>query len=163
MTPESREAAFAEIMEKCYVGVSIIDHVVIDDVNIFQASMRAMAEAVKRLAVAPDCVLVDGNRTPKGLPYQQFPIVDGDALSFTIACASVIAKVTRDRIMEEYHETYPDYGFKRHKGYCTREHVDALKTKGPCEIHRRSFEPVKSLALGKKIDLSSIDVVEDVY
>lgn len=144
MTPRRRAEAFDEILEKCVVGIGVVDHEVIDTINIFQATLKAMEAAVMKLGVEPDCVLVDGPKTPH-LPFHQVPIVDGDALSFSIACASVAAKVTRDRMMEYYDAQYPEYGFKRHKGYGTQEHVDALKKHGPCAIHRRSFEPVRTL------------------
>jgi len=144
MTPRSRETAFEEILGKCLVGIAVVEHDVIDRINILQASLKAMEEAVVKLGVIPDGVLIDGNKTPR-LPFRQFPIVDGDAKSFTIACASVVAKVTRDRMMDYYDEIYPNYGFKKHKGYGTTEHIRALKVHGPCRIHRKTFEPVKSL------------------
>jgi ribonuclease HII len=152
MTPETRELAYREILQKAAVGVSVVGHEVIDELNILWASMRAMAEAVGRLGEAPGCVLVDGNREPE-VPFPRFAIVAGDATSFSIACASVVAKVTRDRLMLELDGRYPGYGFARHKGYGTREHLEALKAKGPCEIHRRSFEPVKSILAGVEIDM----------
>ena len=142
MTPKAREKAFDEILSKCVVGVGIVEVQVIDEINILQATYRAMEEAVEGLGTAPDCVLIDGNRTPK-IPYRQIPVVDGDAQSFSIACASIIAKVTRDRMMDVYHELYPKYGFRNHKGYGTPEHERALKEHGPCRIHRKSFAPVK--------------------
>ncbi len=143
LTAKKREAAFDEIMGKCIVGIGVVETREIDRINILQASLKAMEIAVGKLGVLPDCLLVDGNKTPK-LPIRQFAIVDGDALSFSIACASIVAKVTRDRMMDYYDDVYPEYGFKKHKGYGTRQHVEALKTKGPCEIHRKSFEPVRS-------------------
>ena len=144
MSEAARERAYDEILEKCEVGIGIVEPDVIDEINILEATMRAMQEAVGKLKDAPGCLLIDGNRSPK-LPFRQFAIVDGDAKSFSIACASIVAKVTRDRMMDYYDEIYPEYGFAKHKGYGTQEHVDALKTKGPCKIHRTSFEPVKSL------------------
>ena len=144
MTPGSRERAYQEIFGKCSVGIGIVESGRIDEMNILEATLQAMTEAVSKLNVAPDCILVDGTKTPK-LPFRQFPIVDGDAKSFSIACASVVAKVTRDRMMDYYDEIYPEYGFKKHKGYGTREHVAALERHGPCKIHRRTFEPVRSL------------------
>ncbi len=144
MTGPAREAAYAEIFSKSEVGVGIVDHETIDRINIYQATFLAMREAILRLPVPPDCVLVDGPRTPE-LELKRFAIVDGDALSFSIACASIIAKVTRDRLMRQYDELYPVYGFKKHKGYGTKEHLEALRRHGPCEIHRKSFRPVKLL------------------
>ncbi len=139
----ARAAAYEEILEKCIVGVGVVDHDVIDEVNIHQAALRAMETAVMKLRQAPDCVLIDGPKTPR-LPFRQFPIVKGDSLSFSIACASIVAKVTRDRIMDYYDAFYPRYGFKSHKGYGTEAHLAALGKYGPCEIHRQSFEPVRA-------------------
>ena len=144
MTALSRERAYDEILEKCVVGVGIVEPEEIDRVNILQATFRAMQQALEGLGVPPACVLVDGNHVTKA-PHRQFPVVDGDAKSFSIACASVVAKVTRDRIMEYYDELYPRYGFARHKGYGTVAHTVALKQYGPCRIHRKSFEPIKNL------------------
>ena len=143
LSAAARAAAFEEILAKCVVGIAVVDPDVIDEVNIHEASLRAMGEAVMKLRETPDCVLVDGAKTPR-LPFMQFPIVDGDALSFSIACASIVAKVTWDRIMDYYDALYPRYGFKSHKGYGTEEHLEALRKHGPCEIHRKSFEPVKA-------------------
>jgi len=144
MSEKAREWAYAEILEKSLVAVGVVEHHVIDDINVHQASLRAMEEAVMKLKKEPDCILVDGPKLPK-LPFRQFPIINGDALSFSIACASIIAKVTRDRMMEYYDGLYPGYGFRKHKGYGTREHLEALRKKGPCRIHRKSFGPVKAL------------------
>jgi ribonuclease HII len=100
--------------------------------------MRAMADAVSRLAPSPDHILVDGPKYDGGsVPYT--PLIGGDAKCYSIAAASIIAKVTRDRIMMEYDDRYPGYGFAKHKGYGTAEHLAAIRTLGPCEIHRRSF------------------------
>ncbi len=144
MTPGSRARAYEEILEKCVVGVGIVDQTVIDEINIFEATLRAMQEAVMKLSETPGCLLIDGPKAPK-LPFTQFPMVNGDGLSFSIACASVVAKVTRDRMMDYYDTLYPEYGFKKHKGYGTPEHLEALKKHGPCEIHRKTFEPVKRM------------------
>jgi ribonuclease HII len=121
------------------VGVGIASHLVIDEINILQATMRAMADAVAKLHPAPEYLLVDGNLYyNKGVPYQT--IVEGDAQSCSIAAASIVAKVTRDRIMCELDERYPEYGFKQHKGYCTPQHLAAITQFGRCEIHRKSFK-----------------------
>ena len=143
MSAKARNIAYDEILTKCVVGIAIVDHDAIDRINIFQATLKAMEEAVMKLKQVPDGVLIDGPKGPR-LPFKQFPIVDGDAKSFSIACASVVAKVTRDRMMEHYDTLYPQYGFAKHKGYGTAEHIEALKKYGPCEIHRKAFEPVRS-------------------
>ncbi len=142
MTPAAREAAYEEILAKCDVGFAAVDHEVIDRVNILQASLMAMGKAVRKLTKAPDCLLIDGPRIPHA-DMKSFPIIGGDALSFSIACASIVAKVTRDRLMEDFDKIYPQYGFKKHKGYGTAEHLEALEKHGPCPIHRRSFGPVR--------------------
>ena len=139
-----RENACDEILSRCQVGIGVVEPDRIDNINVLEAALEAMREAVTKLGSLPDCLLVDGNKTPK-IPVRQFPIVDGDSKSFSIACASIVAKVMRDRMMDYYDEIYPQYGFKKHKGYGTAEHVKALKKHGPCRIHRKSFEPVKSL------------------
>lgn len=144
MTARARETCFEEILEKGIVGIGVVEEDEIDKLNIFQATMKAMEEAVLKLKETPQLVLVDGPKVPN-LSLKQLAIVNGDALSFSIACASVVAKVTRDRMMEYYDEIYPEYGFGVHKGYGTVKHIAALKRYGPCRIHRKSFEPVRSL------------------
>jgi ribonuclease HII len=120
------------------VGVGVVDHEEIDRINILQATFRAMHEAVAALPVRPEHLLVDGNRFAEcGVPFTT--VVDGDALSFSIAAASIVAKVTRDRMMTAFDREYPQYGFARHKGYATPEHRRAIRDHGLCPIHRRSF------------------------
>ena len=143
MSEKARDEAYDEILAKCQVSIGIVESDEIDAINILEATMKAMREAVVGLPETPGCLLIDGNRSPR-LPFRQFEIVDGDAKSFSIACASVVAKVTRDRMMDYYDEIYPQYGFRKHKGYGTAQHADALKKHGACRIHRRSFEPVRS-------------------
>jgi ribonuclease HII len=123
-------------------GVSTIDVAVIDAINILQASLRAMSEALLQLAPIPDHALVDGPHI-FSVRCPQTPIIDGDAKSFSIAAASVIAKVTRDRLMAEMDKLYPQYGFKDHKGYSTPQHLAAIGKHGACPIHRRSFSPFR--------------------
>ena len=147
MSGLARNKACDEILAKCEVGIGVVEHDEIDAINILQASLKAMREAVSKLPEMPGCLLIDGNRSP-ALPLRQFEVVDGDSKSFAIACASIVAKVIRDRMMEHYDEIYPQYGFKRHKGYGTGEHLAALKKYGACKIHRRSFDPVKQLDYG---------------
>ena len=135
---EQREELFERLKEGAVVGVGWASVQEIDRLNILWASMLAMQRAVAALPIAPQYCLVDGNRAPE-LPCPCETIIEGDGRSFSIAAASVVAKVTRDRIMAEYDAVYPDYVFRRHKGYCTPEHRRVLKKIGPCPIHRRSF------------------------
>jgi ribonuclease HII len=142
LPPERRETLFARINQKALaVGVGVASPGEIDQLNIFWATMAASERALRALATMPDHVLVDGRRIPE-LKLPQTRIVGGDRKSFCIAAASIIAKVTRDRMMVEYDAHYPEYGFARHKGYCTADHFAALERLGPTEIHRRSFAPV---------------------
>lgn len=125
------------------IGMKVIDADVIDNINILQASLKAMRDAVLELTTSPDFILVDGvHRVPIITP--QKTIVKGDSLSISIAAASIIAKVTRDRIMEIYHRQFPQYNFRQNKGYGTREHINAIRQFGVCKIHRKSFH-VKNL------------------
>jgi ribonuclease HII len=141
LSARKREELFIMISQQAMsVGVGIIDHKVIDRINILQATHVAMRRALENLAVKPDYVLVDGNSFKHDtLRFQN--IISGDAKSFTIAAASIIAKVTRDRLMCELDAYFPQYGFAKHKGYGTRQHIEAIRTYGICEIHRRSFHP----------------------
>jgi ribonuclease HII len=125
------------------VAIGIASAREIDQVNILQATHRAMQRALGTLERQPQHVLVDGLPVPS-LTFPQTAIVGGDAQSLSIAAASVIAKVTRDRLMEGWHQRFPHYGFDRHRGYPTKEHLQRLRTYGPCPIHRRSFAPVGS-------------------
>ena len=121
------------------IGIGLVDQQTIDQINIGQANYLALRLAVEQLAIAPDGVLVDGKRRIPELACYQLPIVGGDGKSPSIAAASIIAKVTRDRIMDEWHQKYPQYGFDHHRGYGTREHYKNISRYGLCPIHRRSF------------------------
>lgn len=147
LTPQEREEFYHLIAARATsYGVGIIDHTLIDEINILNATFRAMHTAIINLSVAPAHLLVDGNRFPEvGIPFTT--IIEGDANSFSIAAASIIAKVTRDRLMLEYDRVFPGYGFAANKGYATKEHREALLRLGPCEIHRRSFEVKNQLEL----------------
>ena len=141
LTEKKREKLYGEILEKAAAyGIAQSTHVEIDETNILAASLAAMRRAVEivRETVTPGVILVDGNRnTEFGLP--SIPVVHGDALSQSIAAASILAKVTRDRMCADYEANYPGYGFAKHKGYPTPEHKLAVYMNGPCEIHRKSF------------------------
>lgn len=153
LSAQAREKAFEEIQARCVVSVVVKDANRIDTINIYRATLEAMTEAVEGLgsaargdgleagAIRPDLVLVDGP-IHLSVKYPVRGIISGDALSLTIACASITAKVTRDRMMKNFHELYPVYKFDQHKGYGTAVHMAALKEHGPCPIHRRSFAPV---------------------
>lgn len=145
LTVEDRERFYAVLLSvsELQFGVAIVDVETIDAINIFQASLRAINEALNQLTPAPDHTLVDGPHITS-LRFAQTPLVDGDARSYSIAAASVIAKVTRDRLMRDYDKQYPHYGFAEHKGYATPRHLAALAAHGPCPLHRRSFAPVRA-------------------
>lgn len=124
-------------------GVGIVSSEMIDKVNILQATLLAMELATKEINLKLDYLLVDGVQLY--LPVPSMKIIRGDSASHLIAAASILAKVTRDRIMREYHERWPEYGFMKHKGYGTKQHREAIKEYGPCEIHRKTFEPIRSI------------------
>ncbi|MBI3013813.1 MAG: ribonuclease HII [Candidatus Tectomicrobia bacterium] len=150
LKPAAREALYERITT-CGAkwGLGIVAAPEIDRINIRQATLRAMCEAVAGLEFPPDLILVDGlDRLP--LPTAQETLIGGDACCASIAAASILAKVTRDRLMDEFELKFPQYGFSLHKGYPTRLHLDRLKLYGPCPIHRRTFRGVSELPLAKK-------------
>ncbi len=154
LTPEQRDSLSKQIRDVAVeVTVGSATPEEIDRLNILQASLLAMRRALKKHAVRPDRVIVDGNRLPGG-PFPEIALVDGDASSCSVAAASIIAKTTRDRQMKAYHEAYPEYGFDRHKGYGSSNHLEALRRFGPCPIHRRSFRTVASLLQGRSDDFA---------
>ncbi len=156
MSAEAREEAYARILELAVavgIGEASVDE--IDLINIRQATHLAMARAVRALAVAPGFALVDGNDAP-ALPCPCDTIVEGDARSLSIAAASVVAKVTRDRIMAALHDEFPGYGWRTNKGYGTEEHVAALGRLGPCPHHRRSFAPAHNILYGERVEDSKL-------
>ena len=139
LSEKKREMLYDEIMDRALaVGVGIVGPERIDEINILQATYEAMRMAVAQLKVQPDILLNDAVTIPD-LKVRQVPIVKGDAKSVSIAAASIIAKVTRDRLMREYGQVFPEYEFASNKGYGTKSHIEALKTYGPTPIHRRTF------------------------
>jgi ribonuclease HII len=146
MTAKAREQIYERIVAEAKAwSVAVIDHLDIDELGIHGAVMKGMRQAVEKLAIRPDVALVDGKSLP-GLDCRERAIVDGDALCLSIAAASVIAKVTRDRIMVELDSRYPGYGFAGHKGYACGEHIEAIRKLGPSDIHRFSFHTATSEA-----------------
>jgi len=143
LTHQARQEYYAGLTTSAHVfwAVSVQDSTVVDELNILRATHKAMREALAALACEAEHALIDGLPVPD-FPKPHTAIVQGDGHSLSIAAASVIAKVTRDRIMEEMDALYPQYGFRVHKGYATAEHLAKLREHGPCPIHRRSFEPV---------------------
>ena len=140
LTEKRREELFVEIQEKAVsFGVGIVSPAVIDEINILQATYEAMRQAVEKLSVRPDVFLNDAVVIPGIDESRQVKIIKGDAKSVSIAAASILAKVTRDHMMEEYDRLYPEYGIAKHKGYGTQAHLDAVREHGMCPIHRRSF------------------------
>ena len=150
LTPQQRDQLFQAITTLSGIdyGIGIIEACIIDEINILQATFQAMLVAIAGLSKPPDYLLIDGNQTLK-TPIAQEAIVKGDGKSQSIAAASILAKVTRDRLMKEkWHPAFPQYGFDTHVGYGTKKHLQAIEKYGPCPIHRRSFDPIKSLCQG---------------
>jgi ribonuclease HII len=169
LSEKQREAMFDFIQEYFYVGVGICDHSTIDRMNILEASFLAMKKAIASLnnkfpmtndksmsnsksQNSRKIILVDGNKIIPRLSMEQLAIVSGDKLVKSIAAASIIAKVTRDRIICEADKLYPEYGLAKHKGYGTKMHMEALKKYGPCEIHRKTFAPVKDMPWQQRLE-----------
>lgn len=140
LTEKKREKLY-DIIKETAVAYSVAYGTLeeIETVNILEATYLAMNRAIEGLSVKPDFALIDGNRVPRGIKIPCETIVKGDSKSISVAAASVLAKVTRDRLMLEYDKKYPEYNFKKHKGYGTKEHTELIKQYGPCEIHRLSF------------------------
>lgn len=139
LSEAKRERLYKIIMEKALsVGVGIVDEKIIDEINILNATKLAMKKSISEMKVKPDILLIDAVKLDD-IDISQLSIIKGDALSISIAAASIIAKVTRDRIMVEYNNMYPEYDFEKHKGYGTKLHIDAIKNNGICPIHRVSF------------------------
>jgi len=152
LTAKARDEWYEVIMSQAAsVGVGMVSARRIDRIGLQRANWEAMRSAVKNLSAFPDHVIVDGPGKIPGLSIPQTPLVGGDGRAISVAAASVVAKVTRDRMMTRLDEEFPEYGFARHKGYGTPEHLSVLMTCGPCRIHRRSFQPVAVLANREKV------------
>lgn len=145
LTAPRREALFQQILETAEVGIAHATVAEIDELNILHASHLAMKRAIAALPTAPDHALIDGNRLPPDLPCSAEAVVKGDARALSIAAASIMAKVTRDRIMVDLAQQFPGYGWERNAGYPTRDHLEALLNLGVTPVHRRSFAPVHKI------------------
>ncbi len=146
LTPQYREKLIARIISSCLdYAVGVIDHEVIDEINILKATCCAMRAAVEKLSQPVELCIIDGNMNLDGYVKQYRCYKGGDSLSFHIACASIVAKVTRDRMMNEFDTLYPGWGFAQHKGYGTAAHLEAIRVKGLSPIHRKSFHPMKAM------------------
>ena len=143
LTEKKREYLFDIICEKAlYYSIVSVDEKTIDKINILESTYLAFSKSIENLSVMPDVALIDGNRA-KNIPVDFETVIKGDSLSQSIAAASILAKVSRDRYIVRMDELYPQYGFKKHKGYGTKDHLDAIKKFGPCPIHRLTFKGVK--------------------
>ncbi|MFA7169737.1 MAG: ribonuclease HII [Candidatus Paceibacterota bacterium] len=143
---KKRESLYEFIINRALSwSVEAVSEKVIDEINILNATKLAMRSSVEKLKINPDFLLIDGNATLESFPISQLAIPKADEYIFSVSAASILAKVTRDRILLQLDKEYPGYEFYRHKGYGTKLHMDILKEKGPCEIHRKSFEPIKSM------------------
>lgn len=145
LSPAARERAFLEILPYASIGVGFVWPEQIDRLGIQAACGLAMLRALERIPAAVQLALVDGPWIPSGCPVPAVAIVHGDSKSLRIACASIVAKVIRDRLMSRIHQLHPEYGFHRHKGYGTKEHVNALRLIGPSLFHRFSFRPLRTV------------------
>ncbi len=145
LSEKTRESLYQEITThpEIHFGIGIIDAEEIDRINILRATIKAMALSYQNINLKLDYLLVDGVQLDLEIPAKK--IIRGDAQSHLIAAASILAKVTRDRIMKEYHEKWPEYYFASHKGYGTKQHREAIVLHGPCKIHRKTFEPIRSM------------------
>ena len=148
ISENKREKLFSKILEKALDWkIKIVSAQIIDEINILQATLLGMERAVLALYIKPDICLIDGNKVPKKIADFSKAIIKGDAKFASIAAASILAKVTRDRIMREMHEKYPVYNFKKNKGYPTKEHIASIHRYGIISLHRRSFRPVNEIVL----------------
>lgn len=148
LSKKTRTTLDVEIKRKALDwSIGIVFPPLLDDINIYQATKLAMSNAIATLSLRPDHLIIDAVKLTE-VRIPQTPLIKGDSLSLSVASASILAKVERDRIMDGFEELFPGYGFGQHKGYATRAHIKALMELGPCPIHRRSFEPVKSLIGG---------------
>jgi ribonuclease HII len=147
MSAKKREAVFDFILQTSHVSIASVSAQMIDKINIREATLLAMTRAAQGLEIVPGWHLIDGNAIPKALHGKSDFIIKGDAKCLSISAASIVAKVTRDRMMENAAKIYPEYGFEKHAGYGTAQHLAAINEHGPCALHRMTFSPLKQLRL----------------
>lgn len=158
LLPEpERDRLAAAIRAECAYGVGVATHEMVDELGLLRATKCAMRDAIAALPVRPDLLLIDAEALPE---YRYRSVVHGDALCASIAAASIVAKVARDRMMVDYHETFPAYGFDHNRGYSTPEHLRALDAEGPCAIHRRRFAPVRAALEGRSAVAAAAALLE---
>jgi ribonuclease HII len=154
LSEKKREKLFDIIKEKALAySVEVVDNTIIDQINILQSTFLAMSKAISKLQYKPGLCLVDGNHKIPNIDFNQEAIVSGDAKSACVAAASILSKVTRDRLMLEYAKLYPVYEFEKHKGYGTKKHIEVLKKQGACPIHRVTFAPISEMFSQMKLDI----------
>lgn len=145
LSEKRRQELFKQLIPVCIYSVASVSATTIDAINIRQASLLAMKQAIASLEISPDHALIDGNATPLDLPCPATTLIKGDSRSLSIAAASIIAKVIRDAMMVRASQIFPGYGFEQHKGYGTKAHLSALQAQSPCSLHRKSFAPIRNL------------------
>lgn len=160
LTAQQRAALAATLREQVAYGVGRADSYEIDGLGLVPATHLAMRRALAQLPFEPDFLLLDAETLP-GVEQEQRAIVHGDALCVSIAAASILAKVERDAIMDNYHDLFPEYGFGHNRGYCTKDHIDALNAHGPSPVHRRSFAPVRSYLEGRQVSMFDEGLCEE--
>ena len=153
LTPIARERAYRAILRAGSIGVGAAGPEEVDRIGIHAATHLAMLRALAKLPAKPELVLVDGKFVPRGCPYPALAVVKGDGRSLAVCCASIVAKVVRDQWMGLIHQLYPEYGFLRHKGYGTSQHVERIQQLGPCAFHRYSFRPIRPPAAAELAEL----------
>jgi ribonuclease HII len=154
LSEKKRKKLFDIIRQEALAySIEIVDNKIIDQINILQATFLAMSKAVSNLKIKPDLCLIDGNHKVPSITFTQSAIIGGDTKSACIAAASILAKVTRDRLMYDYAKQYPVYEFEKHKGYGTKKHIEAIKQHGTCSIHRVTFAPIRGMLLQMKLDI----------
>ncbi|UZK63924.1 ribonuclease HII [Mycoplasma mycoides subsp. capri] len=147
LNPKTRQLLFDEIIKNCLdYQIIVISSKQVDELNPLQASLLGFKTTINNLKITPDLGLIDGNQNINLENIKTLSIIKGDDKSFSIACSSILAKVTRDKIIDEYDQIYPNYGFKSHKGYCTKQHLLAIQKYGILDIHRKSYKPIKKIS-----------------